>query len=38
MIALGADHGGYRLKEAVKAYLEEKGIHIRISEPTARNR
>ena len=26
MIALGADHGGYRLKEAVKAYLEEKGI------------
>ena len=24
MIALGADHGGYRLKEAVKAYLEEK--------------
>ncbi|MBQ5565343.1 MAG: ribose 5-phosphate isomerase B [Clostridia bacterium] len=26
MIALGADHGGYRLKEAVKKYLEEKNI------------
>lgn len=38
MIALGADHGGYRLKEAVKAYLEERESHIRISEPTARNR
>ena len=38
MIALGADHGGYRLKEAVKAYLEEKGIPYKDSEPTARNR
>ena len=26
MIALGADHGGYALKEEVKKYLEEKGI------------
>lgn len=26
MIALGADHGGYELKEAVKRHLEEKGI------------
>ena len=26
MIALGADHGGYEIKEAVKKYLEEKGI------------
>ena len=26
MIALGADHGGYLIKEAVKKYLEEKGI------------
>ena len=26
MIALGADHGGYRLKEAVKQYLEEQKI------------
>lgn len=26
MIALGADHGGYELKEAIKRYLEEKGI------------
>ena len=26
MIALGSDHGGYALKEEVKAYLEQKGI------------
>ena len=26
MIAIGADHGGYKLKEEVKKYLEEKGI------------
>lgn len=26
MIALGADHGGFQIKEAVKQYLEEKGI------------
>ena len=26
MIALGADHGGYEIKEAVKKYLEENGI------------
>lgn len=25
-IALGSDHGGYHLKEAIKKYLEEKGI------------
>ena len=25
-IALGADHGAYELKEAVKKHLEEKGI------------
>lgn len=25
-IALGADHGGYALKEAVKKHLEERGI------------
>lgn len=25
-IALGSDHGGYNLKEAIKKYLEEKGI------------
>ena len=24
-IALGADHGGYQLKETIKAWLEEKG-------------
>ena len=23
MVALGADHGGYCLKEAIKKYLEE---------------
>jgi ribose 5-phosphate isomerase B len=26
MIAIGADHGGYKLKEEVKKYFEEKGI------------
>ena len=28
-IALGADHGGYALKEALKAHLEERGIPYR---------
>ena len=27
-IALAADHGGYKLKERVKAYLEEKGYDL----------
>lgn len=26
MIAIGSDHGGYRLKEEVKKYLEDKNI------------
>ena len=26
MIALGADHGGYGLKEAIKKYLDEQHI------------
>lgn len=26
MIAIGADHGGYKLKEEIKTYLEEKEI------------
>ena len=26
MIAIGADHGGFQIKEAVKKYLEEKSI------------
>ena len=29
MIAIGADHGGYKLKEEVKRYLEEKGIEVK---------
>ena len=26
MIAIGSDHGGYKLKEEMKKYLEEKEI------------
>src|SRR5699024_7367674 len=26
MIAIGADHGGYKLKEEIKRYFDEKGI------------
>lgn len=26
MIALGADHGGYLIKEAIKTYLDQEGI------------
>lgn len=26
MIAIGADHGGYELKESIKKHLEDKGI------------
>ena len=26
MIAIGSDHGGYRLKEEIKKYLDEKEI------------
>ena len=29
MIAIGADHGGYRIKEAVKAYLESRNIPVK---------
>ncbi len=29
MIAIASDHGGYDLKERVKAYLEEKGLEYR---------
>lgn len=28
MIAIGADHGGFKLKEEVKRYLEEQGIKV----------
>ena len=27
-VALGADHGGYELKEAVKKHLEERGVAV----------
>ena len=29
MIALGADHGGYQLKETIKKHLEKRGIAYR---------
>lgn len=29
MIAIGSDHGGFELKQAIKGYLEEKGIPYR---------
>lgn len=29
MIALGCDHGGYDLKEHIKAYLEKKGMSVK---------
>lgn len=29
MIAIGSDHGGFELKEKVKAYLQEKGMEVK---------
>lgn len=29
MIAIGSDHGGFDLKEKVKAHLQEKGIEVK---------
>lgn len=29
MISIGCDHGGYELKEKVKAYLQEKGLEVK---------
>ena len=29
MIAVGSDHGGFELKEAIKTYLEERGLEYR---------
>ena len=28
MISIASDHGGYRLKEHIKAYLTAKGINV----------
>ena len=28
MIALGSDHGGYALKQHIKAYLDAEGHHL----------
>ena len=28
MIAIGSDHGGYRLKKEIEKYLEEKNIDL----------
>ena len=33
MIALGSDHGGFDLKERVKAFLDEKNIPYKDSGP-----
>ena len=30
MVALGSDHGGFELKEMVKAYLDRKCRHMRM--------
>jgi len=27
-VAIGADHGGYELKEAIKAYIKDKGVEV----------
>jgi len=29
VISIGCDHGGYELKEKVKAYLQEKGLEVK---------
>ena len=35
-IAVGSDHGGFALKEAVKKHLEAKGIEVVVYEPALR--
>ena len=32
MIAIGSDHGGYRLKKEIEKYLEEKDNSIKFDE------
>ena len=34
MIAIGADHGGYKFKEEIKKYLEENGIEFEDVSPS----
>ncbi len=38
MIALGADHGGYQLKETIKKHLEERAFPTKISAQIPQNR
>lgn len=35
-MALGADHGGFALKEALKTYLQELGYAVKVGENLAK--
>ena len=38
MIAIGSDHGGYKLKEEIKKYFDEKGLEYRDFGPDSEER